>query len=170
MTLLNNILLNEINSNNVKVLLGDININIVGVIQIDNEYLDTLFVHGFKYYINVFTRTPSNVKNSCLDHIFVKSNNLINKFEAGVIQTSITDHFSTILAIPMGVILGAPGNNNFKIINFNKLNSKLESELWEDLYHIDDVNKFRDIFYDKIDKALQLRLETRVQNTNGSKN
>jgi len=99
------------------------------------------------------------MKHSCTDHIFVKNNNLINKFEAGVVQ--ITDYFSTILAIPINAKLKAPNKYMIEIINFTKLNTKLESELWIDLHHNNDVNKCCGIFYDKINKAINLITEIR---------
>jgi len=67
------------------------NINIIETNSIDNDYLDTLSMCGYKSFINVYTRTLINAKHSCVDHIFVKNNNLLNNFQAGVIQTTITD-------------------------------------------------------------------------------
>ena len=41
---------------------------------------------------------PIGMRPPCLDHVFIKNVNGC-KLEAGVLQTNITDHFSTILSI-----------------------------------------------------------------------
>lgn len=158
--MLNNILSNENTCNDIMTLLGDININIVGINSIDNDYLNMLSLHDFKSFINVYTRTPNHFRHSCIDHIFVKFNSMINNFEAGVIQTSITDHFLTVLAIPINVNSKSKRNTNnikkIEIINHEKVNIILKSEQWEDVYSNNDINRSCDIFYDKINNAISL--------------
>lgn len=82
------------------ILIGDINFNITGVDYVDNEYLDILSEHGFRSFINVYTKISIGIRPSCLEHIFIKNLQRFNfRIEAGVvIQTSISDHFSTILS------------------------------------------------------------------------
>lgn len=72
------------------------NINIVRTFSVYNEYLDVLSMCGFKSHINVYTRTPLNSRHSCLDNVFVKNCKLMDTFEARVIQTVITNHYSTV--------------------------------------------------------------------------
>jgi len=65
----------DIVDNTMTILLGDININIIGNDNVENNYLDLLSSNGFSSLINVYTRIPVGIsKNSCIDHIFVKSN------------------------------------------------------------------------------------------------
>lgn len=48
----------------------------------------------FKSFINIFTRVHGISNHSCLDHIFIKTNeSKLNKINAGVIQTQITQIF-----------------------------------------------------------------------------
>lgn len=69
-TSLNDIILKENDENGFVVIIGDINLNIVGVDVTDHEYLDMFSKNGFRSFINVFSRTPIGFKHSCLDHIF----------------------------------------------------------------------------------------------------
>lgn len=62
------------------------NINIVGTHSLANDYLDMLLMSGLKSHINVHSRTPFNSRHSCLDHIFVKNNKLMENVEAGVFK------------------------------------------------------------------------------------
>lgn len=84
-------LINEIKNNNaLTVITGDMNINIVGVQENNNKYLNLLSEGGFISFINVFTRLPRGFNHSCLDHIFINGNeNLTSKINAGVILTDI---------------------------------------------------------------------------------
>lgn len=50
---------------------GDINLDIIG--NTNHDYLDILAEHGFKSFVNIFTRLPPNAVYSCLDHIFIKT-------------------------------------------------------------------------------------------------
>jgi len=160
--MLNKILSDENTCNDIMALLGDININIAGINSIDNDYLNMLPLYDFKSFINVYTRTPNHFRYSCLDHIFVKLNSMINHFEAGVIQANITDNFLTVLAIPINV--KSKHNNNSKntieIINHEKVNTKLKSEQWENVYSNNDINRSCNIFYDKLNYAISLATTT----------
>jgi len=84
------------------VLIGDMNINIVGDNLINNEYLDLLSVSGFASFININTRLPNGRNHACLDHIFINSNeHLIKLVNSGVLQTDISDHFSICVSLPI---------------------------------------------------------------------
>lgn len=132
LTTFKNILLSEKNANSSsKVVLGDMNINIVGTHSVDNDYLDIMLsICRFKSHNNVYTRTPLNSRHSCSDHIFVKNNKLIENFEAGVIQTTITDHYFTILAIPLIKQNNFKSQYNLESINFDKVVNNSKTELW----------------------------------------
>jgi len=76
------------------------NIDILG--DTNNDYLDLLAEYGYKSFVNIYTSIPLTGTNSSLDHIFIKTNNInSNNIVAGVIQTFITDHFSTFTAVPI---------------------------------------------------------------------
>lgn len=85
---LNSVLLNIRHYPNVMIL-GDININILDNDYDINEYQTCLSQYGFIGYINKPTRI-----NSCIDHIFVKSNAF--SISSGIYITDISDHLMTL--------------------------------------------------------------------------
>nr|CAI5858681.1 unnamed protein product [Callosobruchus analis] len=88
----------EHNKNITQFLIGDININIFDNSDTTNTYLDNMSNHGYISYINNYTRVQGLTK-SCIDHIFVKDLNSYFQYAAFILQTSITDHFATILQL-----------------------------------------------------------------------
>lgn len=123
--------------------------------NVNNEYLDTMLENGFKSFINVYIRTPAGMKHSCLDHIFFKNERNLNlKIEAGVIQTNITDHFSTIMTIEINNKKKEFTNKNVKIINYKKLNEKFKNEMWTEVFNSSDVNNSVKIFINKVSQII----------------
>lgn len=59
-------------------IIGDLNISIIGVNVINNDYLDILSEHGFRSFIDVHIKTPLGCTHSCLDHIFIKLINYVD--------------------------------------------------------------------------------------------
>jgi len=157
------------------ILLGDININIIGNDNVENNYLDLLSSNGFSSLINVYTRIPAGIsKNSCIDHIFVKSNKkkkCLDNIEAGVLQTVFSDHYSTIISIP-NVIKEKNKSTTFEFINFKKLIDTFNNVKWTDLYSICDVNEAMDLVYTRIFDAINISKSLRKLNskTNRLKN
>jgi len=94
--------------------------------------------------------------NSCLDHIFIKTHKPnSNEIRAGVIQTSITDHFSTFTAVQLSS--RANYDNSFikKNINYNLLCTLLKQENWSILNKTINVNDLIDIFYTKLNSSIE---------------
>ena len=90
------------------------NINIIGDNTLNNDYLNLLSENGFASFINLYTRLPIGQKHACLEHIFVHNEeHLITQINAGILQTNITDHFTTCVSIPITTGL----TNNSKIIS-----------------------------------------------------
>jgi len=109
---INNILKNDNSPCDRTILIGDMNINIIGRYlvseNVNNEYLDMLSSNGFYSLINVHTRLRINKTHSCIDHIFIKCSdemftNTYNacNVQAHVIQIDITDHCPIITSIPL---------------------------------------------------------------------
>jgi len=72
---------------------GDMNINIIGIKENNNGYLNLLSENQYVSFINVYTKLPIGFNHACLDHIFTNGNDyLMTKINAGVILTDITDH------------------------------------------------------------------------------
>jgi len=100
-----------------------------------------------------------------LNHIFIKSGNALNsKIEAGVIQTNITDHFSTVLAIEISKEKSVL-NCNVKTINYNDLEKLFKNECWVDIFNCNDVNSCMDIFLDKINTFVKMSTTKKVFNS-----
>lgn len=129
LTILNDILSTEKNESGFTVILGDININIIGVDNSDNEYLDMLSMFNYKSFINIYTRTPTGFNHSCIDHIFINNNKQLKNFNAGVIQTNFSDHFSMILSMPVTETINTSKCNTINYIDFKKIDTNLKSEL-----------------------------------------
>lgn len=82
------------------------NVNIIGTSTDNYDYLELLSVNGFCSNINIFTRLSKNQQQLCSDrNVFIKinnnNNNTFNNVNAGVLLTDITDHFATVVSIPI---------------------------------------------------------------------
>lgn len=97
--------------------------------------------YGNLFYYYVCYSYYYYVLYSCLDHIFIKTNNLnSNEIVAGVIQTFITDHFSTFTAVP---ISNKPKYENTIIkrnVNYNLFCTLLKQEDWSFLNNSTNAN------------------------------
>lgn len=112
--------------------------------------------HGFKSFVNIFTRLPPNAVNSCLDHIFIKTTQSnLDKFEAGVIQTHITDNFSVFTTVPWYSKDNYSGTVFKKTINYKQLCTILNEENWSSMNGISNVNDLVDVFYAKILNSIE---------------
>lgn len=162
----------DIVDKNMTILLGDININIIGNNNVENDYLDLLSSNGFISLINVYTRIPSgSSNNSCIDHIFIKSNKnkkSLDDFVAGVLQTDFSDHYTTILSIPK-IIKETQKSASFEYINFKKLNDLLKIVNWSDLYSIGEVNESLDFVYARILDALNKSKSLKLLNSKSNR-
>lgn len=88
-----------INSSNIEILLGDININLLKENEWTNNYINLLGSYGFISYINKNTRVDGNTCSN-IDHIFInKQNNNKLKLLPFILDISITDHYATSLNI-----------------------------------------------------------------------
>lgn len=121
--------------------------------------------HGFRSFINVYTRTLTGCTHQYLDHIFLKCINYVhNRIETGVIQTYISDLYLTVMALEFKhKVLSHNNNNVYKIINYNKLNDILKIETWSKIHSM-NVNKCFDSFIDKITHAINFA--TTIKNSN----
>lgn len=94
-------------------------------------------------------------------HVFVKNNKLVEHFETGVIQTAITDHYFTILAIPLIKHNNCKSQYNLESINFDKIVNNLKTELWIDLYNSKNENTCCDMFYYILNNAISSATEVK---------
>lgn len=96
---------------------------------------------------------PKGQQHSCLDRVFIKSNNLnmFNKINAGVLLTDITDHCATIASIPILDKVKST-ENKINVINHETINFTLSKENWTNPYTSNSVNDccryyFSDYYY-----------------------
>lgn len=103
------------------IVIGDINLNILDseVTKKSMDYLDLLAFHGL-----LPTHTLATRDTSCLDHIFLKTNNASLTL---IIESSITDHCPTLIAI----------QNNNKISTSQKVTKVDYKAIKEDMAKID---------------------------------
>ena len=88
-----------IDNQNIEILIGDINVNILKSDVITNKYRNLLGSYEFKSYINKATGIEGN-SSSCIDHIFIKELcNTAYNFLSFIVEYTITDHYAVCLNI-----------------------------------------------------------------------
>lgn len=133
---------------NNEIFLGDINIDILGTTQESLDYLNIMSEYGFISHINEYTR-EINDSRSCLDHIFFKSTQTFKSVNGIILQTTITDHYSTILTINYTMTkLGKNQTMKTKIqkLDKNKFKQIISSQSWEVIMNQINPNTACDIF------------------------
>ena len=142
-------------NNEIILITGDMNINIIGGSENSNKYLNMLSESAFISFINVYTRLPKGFNHSCLDHIFIHSNeNVANKINAGVILSDITDHCMVCVSIPNNTNF-VNNRIDFSNIDYNSITSLLANESWTDVCDIcNDVNHCYNVFIKIIKNAI----------------
>lgn len=117
------------------------NIIIIGDNVSNNDYLNLLSENGFVSFINLYTRLPNGQKHSCLDHIFVHNEeHLITQINAGILQTDITDHFTTCVSIPINTFFTNKNKLAFRI-DHDKIKKLLYEENWMEMYNKNNANE-----------------------------
>lgn len=81
-----------------EVFVGDVNIDILNTDRIGDDYLNFMAERGFRPMIVGVTREWNNSK-TCIDHIFVRTGDFISNLSGIILQTSVTDHYSTVFGI-----------------------------------------------------------------------
>lgn len=79
------------------ILVGNVYKDLLKNDKLTDLYLNTLLEPGLAQYINKPTRVTDN-SISCIDHLFVWYQDM-NSVKLAVLQTGVTNHFSTTLAI-----------------------------------------------------------------------
>lgn len=112
-----------------------------------DQYLNCLNGMGLIQCINKPPRVTDNSAASCLDHIFVRYRDMSN-VNAAVLQTSITDHYSTGLTISMSTQHAPPpvtaphshATTPHTYTDFALLSELTAKHDWEPLLSCDNVN------------------------------
>lgn len=142
--------------NTCQIITGDINIDISQIrCAKAQKYLNLLTEFGFVCLINKCTRIRRKKGTSCLDHIFAQLKR-DQKCTAYVVQTNITDHFSTALKIETNKIEIKEDEKYSEMvkINFDKILTDVSKERWEDVYDCEDPNLAASLMTRKIQKLI----------------
>uniref|UniRef100_A0A8D8XNE2 Endonuclease/exonuclease/phosphatase domain-containing protein n=1 Tax=Cacopsylla melanoneura TaxID=428564 RepID=A0A8D8XNE2_9HEMI len=158
--------------NNRCLLVGDLNINILEqyMDNIGHEYLDTLHRHNYIPTVTTITRTKTNVRRdqlttyttlSCIDHINYKTRNL-NEIKSAIIHTNISDHYSTITKLSLDYEKSSdPIIKQYKHIDYELLNEKLETQDWTNITNSDDpdftASTLTEILSQHIDSCTEIK-------------
>lgn len=138
-----------------RILVGDLNINILRQDELVSEYLNMMASYGYRPTINKPTRVQGESK-TCIDHIFLKtSESNFDYILPIIIESQITDHYPCLLQVVLEASRTSmrppePGTTNYKSkINYPALRNKLQQVSWQILEEFDNVeaavNKFLEI-------------------------
>lgn len=137
----------------IKIFLGDININILDNNDYSEEYLNILAENGYISTINTYTREQRNSK-SCIDHLFLKTEISLELFTPIVLHSCISDHYPIILQInamsetEKNVV---QYNNKYKFyLNKVKLFNEFKKESWDPIYIDNDIDNMTNSFISKL--------------------
>lgn len=139
-----------------QLLIGDINIDLSNKsCPLTNEYEGCLFSHGFKSYINKYTRITQDSK-SIIDHCFIKLSNKLRKqtnVTPYVLESSITDHFTTIISINFNEKLNTQRENTnktYKRLDHARVGRAFDSIQWAVIETIQDPDEATALFINNI--------------------
>lgn len=151
--------------NNMPIVCGDININTLCTDTQTNNYLTMVNSHGLIMCINKPTRVREDTA-TCIDHILIHNQIYSPGTKAIIIETSITDHFTQIVAIPQfrKPLCTNPSQSQKHKIDYSQLNLALEQESWEAVLHESNseysYNNFIEIYKKHIEESTTI--ETRI--------
>lgn len=140
------------------ILVGDINIDILSSDAYAQDYIDLLNENGFVSQINDYTRVQNDSTKSCIDHIFLKISNEIQRYEniAAILQTTITDHYTVLLNIVTHKEIQTRVDHTtfYKVIDKKKLLTNIKNENWNDLYLNDNPDTCTELFMGKLNAVI----------------
>ena len=135
------------------VLIGDININILETGKLINDYLNILSENGFISMLNIPTRV-TDISETCIDHIFVKTNSSIPVVTARLIY-ELTDHYPILCNITLP-------NNKFmseytKKITVQTDNRKLTEQIIK--LEVPNITENVNLYYNSLQAKIQNSIE-----------
>jgi hypothetical protein len=99
---------------------------------------------------NKVTRSEGTAE-SCLDHIFLKTNKSLDPIYSTVIETKITDHYPIMLTITGNKFKNhQPRYNIIEKIQYDKLIEQIKNEKWMSVLECSDPNLSLDNFLKKL--------------------
>lgn len=132
--------ISELDNINV-VFVGDINFNTIDQSAESEQYLSLLASRGFLSLVNEPTRVVNN-SSTCLDHAFVRFFNSLTKnysFNSKVFHYNITDHSTVVFSIRFSSSHVGKQNEFVLRTNYEKLFTRLNVEVWNEVFLKDSV-------------------------------
>lgn len=154
------------------IIMGDVNIDIKNPHNEKTEYyLNMLSTYGYITAMEEYTRVSHNTK-SCIDHIFIPDHLHHNEMKALNITTSVTDHYTQIINLPLTCKKHTIKTNQSKInkkIDYTLLNSKLEHEKWENVINNNSANESYNNFITTYSNYIKACTKNKESSTNRNK-
>lgn len=153
------------NKSDYKVILGDLNIDIMKDNEISSEYLNTMCEYQYKSVINRYTRIVDDSK-SCIDHIFLKTKKTLadENILPFVIETQcVSEHFPVILQIVLTDVKKCNRFDNkkfIKYINYKSLKDELISYDWNNVITGEDLDTETKKFIDTLTALVHKHTKT----------
>lgn len=162
---LERILEGESNLPDIKILTGDINIDIRKTRDLLTEkYLNLLAVNGYLSQHNIITRLGTVNPGTCIDHMFVgtKSHTELSTF---VLKTNISDHFAVLLKIKLDNPKSKNYDTHYSIttINTDGIIKSLEKQTWEQVYTSRNANDAAETFVSTLKQIIDTNKTTKIK-------
>lgn len=109
-----------------------------------NNYLTIMQGSGFGSAVNGITRRSVG-GGSCLDHCFVKCQNILfESIKSVILESDLSDHYPILVNIPLGKHRSQDNQikkkvDHYRYINFDALSERMMVEDWGDVLGEDDV-------------------------------
>lgn len=133
-------------------LVGDMNIDILGCSKEINDYIQIMSFHGFESAINTPTRITDN-SSTCIDHMFIRCKCL--SYISRVEDPHISDHQMIHITIPIKTTPKWKKDEFCKVYNETGFLNLLREINWQCVTNESDP----DSAYDKFEKLLTSALE-----------
>lgn len=144
------------NSTDYSIVVGDININILGHKEFTEDYLNILHEQEYTSFINDYTRVDKDIK-TCIDHVFIKqSSNCSNVITPIIIQNKITDHYPIMLIMDFKYTQRVEKERYKKYINYATLKQDLRRKSWREIYDESDVEVMTKKFTLELSESIEL--------------
>lgn len=157
---LEHILENDREQADIRIITGDININILDCSKNETDrYLNILATNGYLSQLKRPTRIGKK-SNSCLDHFFVKAKPGTDQ-TAFIVNTQISDHYPIILNIRTEKRTPYEKQHscvNYKI-NLENLKQNLENQNWNEVYSCVNAETATDTFINHLKNLINQNSE-----------
>lgn len=139
------------------IVIGDININILGDKDFIHQYLNILHEEGYVSQINNYTRVTKNTK-SCIDHVFLKKITSSKCDLSPIIfKHLITDHYpiALIMDFKCSFVMKEESRRHRYVIDHHSLKQQLQTIDWDEVYSQNSVENITNAFVSVVRASIQ---------------